>query len=150
MMWNQRKIFQKMTEDLNYDPFWGSNWPRNWASEADIQHTSKSSNNWQVNQDWCETSGKFLRKWPKTGIFTYFGTQSGPKIGPLRPIFSTHLRLKVFAMSMWSDTDVKMKPVKTFWESDQTLEFLLTLGPKMAQKLGLWHVWGPYCTHIWQ
>ena len=31
---------------------------------------------------------------------------------------------------MWSNTDVK--PVKTFLESDQTPEFLFTLGPKMA------------------
>ena len=32
---------------------------------------------------------------------------------------------------MWSNT--VMKPVKTFWESDQTLEICLNLGPKMAQ-----------------
>ena len=74
-------------------------------------------------------------------IFTYFGAQSGPKIGPLRPVFSTYL--KVFAMSMWGNTDVKT--VKTFWKSDHTPEFWLTLGPKMAQKLGLW---GPYCINI--
>ena len=77
-----------------------------------------------------------------TGILTYLGAQSGPKIGPLRSIFSTHL--KVLAMSMWSNTVVK--PVKTFWESDQTPEIFLTLGPKMAQKLDLW---GPYFTHLW-
>ena len=84
-----------------------------------------------------------FRKLPATGIFTYFGAQSGPKIGPLRPIFSTHL--KVLAMSMWSNTDAK--PVKTFWENDQRPEFLLILGPKMAPKLGLW---GPYFTHHWK
>ena len=144
MMWNQWKIFAKVTEDLNYDRhvFCGPKWPGNWASEANIQYTSSGSN-WRVHLDWCETSGRFLRKWPKTRIFTYFGAPSGPKIGPLRPIFYTHL--EVHAMSMWSHTDVK--PVKTFCGSDQMQEFQLTLGPKTAQKLGLW---GPYCTYHWQ
>ena len=62
MMWNKWKIFEKMTEDLNYDKFWGPKWPENWASEANIQHTSKSNANWHVNQDWYETSGEFLWK----------------------------------------------------------------------------------------
>ena len=39
-----------MTEDLNYDLFGGPNWPENWASEADIQHTTKSSSNSPVSQ----------------------------------------------------------------------------------------------------
>ena len=174
MMWNQWKIFEKMTKDLNCDVFWGPKWPRNWASEADIQQTSKSSSNWHVNQDRCKTTGKFLRKWPKTWIllfwgpkwpkkeahllytskkncsmwsntdmkhwklfekmtidqnFDFLGAQNRPKIGPLRPIF--HTPLKVLAMRMWSNTD--MQPVKTFWESDHRTEFLLTFGPKMAK-----------------
>ena len=92
---------------------------------------------WHIHQDWTETSGAFLRKWPKIRIFTYFGAQSSPEIGPLRPIFSTHL--KVLAMSMWSITGVK--PVKTFWEIGQIPAFWLTLGPKIAQNLGFQ---GPY------
>ena len=32
-----------------------------------------------------------------------------------------------------------------FWESDQTPEIWLTLGPKITHKLGLW---GPYILHI--
>ena len=40
----------------------------------------------------------FYRKLPMTVILTYFGVQSGHKIGPLRPIFYTHL--KVLSMSM--------------------------------------------------
>ena len=128
MMWNQRKIFEKMSEGLNYDLFGGGGpkWPGNWASGANIQHNSKSSSNWHVHQDWCETSGKLLRKW--TAIFTYFEAQSGPKFGPLRPIFSTHL--KVLAMSMswkqyWCETS------QNLWESDQTPNFLyLRWGPK--------------------
>ena len=35
---------------------------------------------------WSNTDVKpvktFLRKWPKTGIFTYFGAQNGLEIGP--------------------------------------------------------------------
>ena len=138
---NQWEIFEKITEYLNYDLFWGQKWPGNWASEANIQHTSKSSSNWLVRQDWCETSGKCMRKWPKIRIFTYFWAESGPKIVPLRSIFSSHL--KVLAISMWRNTDVK--PVKAFWESDQTSELWLTLGPKMAQKLGLLGTYCIYC-----
>ena len=126
MMRNQRKIVEKMTEDLNYYVFRGPKWLGNWASEADIQHPSKSSLNWHVNQDWCETSGNvFLENDQMAGIFTY-STQCGPKIWLLMPIFSTPL--KVLAMSMWSNTDVK--PVKTFWESNQKEEFWLIWGPK--------------------
>ena len=94
---------------------------------------------WHVDQDWHETGGKFLRKWPKTGIFIYFVTQSGTKNGLLMPIFSKHL--KVLAMSTWSNTDVK--PVKTFWENDRRPEFWLIFGPKMPLIVGLW---GPYST----
>ena len=113
-------------------------WENDWRPESCmfyfgvqncIQHTYKSSSNCHVIQDWWETSGKW-EKWPKTGIFTYLGTQGGPKIGPLRPIF--HTPLKVFTMRIWSNTDVK--PVETFWESDQSPEFLHTLGSKMAKK----------------
>ena len=70
----------------------------------------------------------FFRKPSKIRVFTCLGAQGGPKNGTKGPIFSTHL--KVLAMSIWSNTDVK--PVKTFWESHQTLQFLLTCtwGPK--------------------
>ena len=47
----------------------------------------------------------------RPGFLLIYGAQCGPKIGPLRPIFSTYLKL--FAMSMWSNTDVKKN-----WESD--------------------------------
>ena len=87
--------------------------------------------------------GNCLENDQRPEFFTYLGAQSGPKIGTLRHIFSTPL--KVLGMSMWSNTVVK--PVKTFWESDQTPEIFFTLGPKMAQKLGLR---GPYFTHLWK
>ena len=70
----------------------------------------------------------------------YFKAQNDLKIGPLRPIFSTPL--KVPEMRMWSNTDVK--PVKTFWENEQRLEFQLILGSKMWTILGLRD---PYSTY---
>ena len=84
-----------------------------------------------------------MRKCQKTGIFNYFGAQSAPKIGLLRPIFS--ILLKVLAMSMWSNTDVET--MNTFWENEQRPEFWLIWGPKLAPKLGLW---GPYSTQHWK
>ena len=86
---------------------------------------------------------KFWENCQRSEFSLILGAQSVPKIGSLRPIFSTHL--KVLAMSTWSKTVVR--PVKTFGEIDQTPEFLITLGPKRAQKLGLWR---PYFTHLWK
>ena len=108
--------------------------PGNRAFEADIHHTGKvAPTDMQTKID-----GKPEEHfWAKTGIFKYFGNKCGPKIGPLRSILSIHL--KVLAMSMWNDTDVK--PMKTFWEKDKRLEFWFTVGLKMAQELGLC---GPY------
>ena len=111
------------------DLFGGPKLSWNWTVGADIQHTYESSSNWYVKQDWCETSGNFFRKLPKTGFFTYFGAQSGPKIRPLRPIFSTPL--KVFAMHMWSNTNVK--PVKIFEKMTKEQNFDLFGRPKWSQ-----------------
>ena len=72
---------------------WGPKWPQNWASEAHILHTSKSTWNEHVKQYCCETGKKLLRKWPNTRNFSYFGAQNGPEIGPLRPIFYTSLKV---------------------------------------------------------
>ena len=70
-----------------------------------------------------------------------FGAQNDPESGPLKPIFNTPL--KVAHIDMYTKTDVK--PVDNFLENDQRLEFLLILGPKVAQQLGLW---GPNSPHI--
>ena len=83
---------------------------------------------------------KFFRKWPNTRYFTYFGAQSGPQIGPLRPIFSTYL--KVLAMSIWSNTDVK--PVKYFWKVMKHQNFDLFWGPKWPRN---W-TFGAHIVHI--
>ena len=56
--------------------------------------------------------------------------------------YSTHL-WKKFKLTGSKKTDVK--PVENIWENHHRPEFLLVLGPKVAQKLGLW---GPYAPHI--
>ena len=110
-----------MTKDLNHVLFWGTKWPANWVSGANIQHISQSRQNSHVNQDWCETSGKFWQNYRNFYLFW----------GPKWPIFSTHL--KVLAMSMWSGTEVK--PVKTLRKWPKTW-FWLILEPKMVPKVG--------------
>ena len=101
-MWNNNKhVKQEGCETSGkYLRKWLKSWimfylgaqtlPENRASGANIQHTSKCSSNWHVNPDWCETSGKCLKKLPKSGILTYFWA---PKFLPRRLIFSTHLKV---------------------------------------------------------
>ena len=70
----------------------------------------------------------------------YFGVWNDTETGPLRPIFNKPL--KVAQIDMQTMTDVK--PVETFWENDQRLEFYPFVGAK-CPKLGLW---GPYPQHV--
>ena len=97
-----------MTQDLNYDLFRVPKWPGKL-------------------EDWCDTSEKMLRKWPKTGIFCNFGAQSGPKIGPLRTIFSTQYlqwtRWTLEAKLMWNQW-------KHFEKVTKYQTFDLIWGPK--------------------
>ena len=67
MLRNQWTIFEKMTEDLNYDLFWGPKWLGNRASETNVQH------NWHVNHDWCETSGNVLRNYQRQEFDLFWG-----------------------------------------------------------------------------
>ena len=122
---------ENIWENENYDLFGGPKWPGNRASEANIQHTSKSSSNWHVHQDWCETSGKLLRKW--TAFFTYFEAQSGPKFGPLMPIFSTHLEVLLMSMSR---KQYYCETSENFWESDQTPEIFTYFGAQNGPEIG--------------
>ena len=70
--------------------------------------------------------GNFWENDERPEFLLFFLAQSGPKIGPLRPIFSTHI--KVLGMSMWSNTVVK--PLKTFWEITKHQKFVLLWVPK--------------------
>ena len=75
--------------------------------------TPKHTPNKHVEQVGCETSEKYLRKWLKTWIIVYFGAQSDPEIGPLRPIFNTPL--KVAQIDMYTKTETTdVKPVEHF------------------------------------
>ena len=80
-----------MIDDRNFDLFGGPKWPKNRAYQAHIRFTSKRSSSVYVEQDAVfKKSGKKL--------LIYLGAQNGPVIGPLGPIFYTHL--KVVPMSM--------------------------------------------------
>ena len=71
--------------------FGAPNGPQNWASQAHIPHTTKSTCNELVKQCWCETSEKFLRKWPKSRIMTStLGSKIGKKMGLWGP-YCAHL-----------------------------------------------------------
>ena len=85
--------------------------------------------------------------------FYLFGTQSGPKIGPLRPIFSLHL--KVLAMSMWSNTDVNQwKPLRKWIKTWILTYFGTQNGPDIGPLRPIFHtplkvlamsMWGNIC-----
>ena len=74
-------------------------------------------------------------------LFLILGPKVAPIIGPMRPKFTTHI--KVVATSMWNNTDVK----PMIWENDQKPEFLFNWRSKMSPKLG---PRGPYSTHRWK
>ena len=61
MMQNQVEIFWE--NDLNFDLFGGPKLPQNRASDAEIQHISKSSSNWHVNGDWCAEVNFWENDW---------------------------------------------------------------------------------------
>ena len=125
-----------MTKDQNFDLFWGPKWPKSWPSGAHILHTTKSTGNEHVKQYWCQSSENFLRKWTKTGIFTYFEAENGPKIELLRPIFYTHI--KVVTMSMWNNTDVK--PMETLRKWLKTTILYIFGGPKFGPLRPILHI----------
>ena len=60
LKWNQWKRFEKVIKDKNFDLLWGPKWLRNWAFETHIVHLSESSSNRHIEQDWCESRGKFF------------------------------------------------------------------------------------------
>ena len=73
--------------------------------------------------------------------YDLFCGQNDQEIGPLRPIFNTSL--KIAQIDMYTKTGVEL--VGNVFKNYQRLEFLVILGPKVAQKLDLW---GPYSPHI--
>ena len=81
-MWNQWKLSEKMTKDWNFYLFWAPNGPKIGPLRP-IFHTFLTVHAMNM---WSNTDVKpvktFLRKWPKTGIFTCFGAQNGLEIGP--------------------------------------------------------------------
>ena len=84
------EIFWENDQDRNFHLFGGPKWPQNWASEAHILHTSKSTWNEHVKQYCCETSENFLRNYQTPQIFLTSGPKIAQKLGPWGPYF-THL-----------------------------------------------------------
>ena len=112
--------------------------PRNRAFRAHHWNAHKSTPNKHATQEWCETGGKYLRKWRRTWIMIYFEAQNGPDIGPVRPMFNT--TLKVAQIDMYTKTHAK--PVENFWKKRKIKmtkdgNFYLFGGPKWSKKLGL-------------
>ena len=104
MMWNHWKHFEKMTEDWYISCLGGHKWLENRASEAHI-HTFKSASNGHADQDWCETSGKKSEKINKNQNFDLFFVQNVLRMGHLRPIFYTPLKLEImFVTKFWTIT----------------------------------------------
>ena len=119
-MWNQWKYLRKWLRTRIIFDFGAQYDLQNWTTEADIQHTSKSSSNCHVKQDLCETSGNVLRKWPKDRNFYIFW-------GPKRPInWTSDAHIPHTAESSCNEyVKQYVKSVKTFWESDQNIDLLL-------------------------
>ena len=110
----------------------GPKWPTNWASEAHILHTSKSTWNEYVKQYCCETSEFFLRKWPNTRNF--LGPKMTQKSGP----YEAHI-LHISGSS--SNAYIKQDWCESrpnFSTKYSTTWFWLIWRPKMVQNLGLW------------
>ena len=80
-----------------------------------------------MKQYGCETVENVWRKWPMTGILIYFGTQHGPKIGPMRPII--HTPPEVATMSMWKKI--------LMWNQWKSFE-------KMTNDRNFGPIWGPF------
>ena len=90
---------------------------------------------------WRNTDVKPVKTfWEKTEIFNYFDAQNGPKIGPLRPIF--YSPLKVVTMSMGNNTDVKR--IKKIEKMTKNRNLVPILGSQN------WCDEAPYCTHLWK
>ena len=65
-----------MSNDQNFFLFEGPKWLQNWASEARILHTSKSSSNEHITQDQCEIQLKLFDNIVDNQKFHLFGAQN--------------------------------------------------------------------------
>ena len=114
LMRNQWKLLRKWSKTGIGTYFRTQNWPL-----THILHTLKCSLKDHAKRYWWESSDTFLRKWPKTRSLDLFW---GPKIGPLRPVLYTSL--KVAAKGIWNKIDVN--PGQTFNKIVENLHLLHT------------------------
>ena len=102
-----------MAKHESFDLLLGPKWPRNWASESHIVHTSESSSKEHIKQDWCASRGNFATKYSKMWIVTHWRTEMAHKFGPLAPIVYTHT--KVASVSLQNKFQVN--PAEMFQEN---------------------------------
>ena len=120
---HKQKVWRPNKLHCNFSPR-----PRKRAVGTHHWNTHKGTPNKHVKQEWCESNGKYLRKWTKTCIMIYFGTQNDPEIGPPRPIFNTPL--KVAQVDMYTKIDVKPTSGNFLRKWPKTLSFTYFGGPK--------------------
>ena len=122
------------------------------TSEAHILHISKSTYNEHAKQYWCETSENLLRKWPKTWILTYFGSQkwspnrASEAHTPQTKLFQKVTKVQNFDLLLgpkWPETSSNEARLmwtkrKLFNKIIETLNFDSFGGPKWPKNLGLW------------
>ena len=113
------------------DLFGGPKLPWNWTVEADIQHTYKSSSNWYLKQDWCETSGNFLENYQRQEFWPILGPKVAQKSdlwGPYSPHPSKYLQCTCETIPMWNQWTFLRK-----WRKKRILTYL---GRKNGHKIG--------------
>ena len=101
-------------------------------------HTPKSTSSEHVKREWCETSGKYFRKWLKTSIVIYFGFTMTRNWA-----FEADIRHTSKSSSNWH---VNQDWCETSWQLLRKLPktaFWPILGSNVAQTLGAWSPHSP-------
>ena len=131
-----------MTEEVNYDLFRWPKWPRNWASEADMQHTSKSSSKCHVNPDWSKARGKILRNDQRLEFLSILGPKVVQNWASETYILHTSKSTCNEHVKQYS-----CETSENFYRKWPKTTILTYFWPKMVPKLGLW---GPYAIHCFK
>ena len=101
IIWNQWKIFEKMTEDHNYDRFWGPKWPEIGSLRPIFNTPIKVAQIKMYTKTDTKPMGICLENSQRLEYLLIYGAQSGLQIEPLRPIFSTFLTIICKRARMW-------------------------------------------------
>ena len=100
-IWIQRKLFNRIVENLNLTHLEAQICPKMLASGAYLLHAYKSSCNELIHQVSCESTGNFHDNWQKPiywPILALFGTKNSPKIWPTGAIFHKYLKIPTMCL----------------------------------------------------